>query len=166
MRGRHGLPLLGSLRGIAMFEAAKGLVVLALGFGLLSTLGKDIEDSAEDLVLGLHLNPEGRLARLFIRAAGAASGTELHMLIALALAYAVLRFAEAYGLWHARRWGQWIAVASGAIYLPFELYELHRHVSGLKIAAVGVNLAIIVYMFLLLRWQRSTEASTRQGDPS
>lgn len=163
MTGR--LPLLGSLRGIALFEAAKGLVVLALGFGLLSTLGKDVEESAEDLVLGLHLNPEGRFVRLFIRAAGEASSTELRMLVALALAYALLRFAEAYGLWHARRWGQWVAVASGAIYLPFELYELHRHVSALKIAAVGVNLAIIVYMLWLLRWQRSNPASTRKGDP-
>lgn len=163
---RPGLPLLGSLRGIAMFEAAKGLVVLALGFGLLSTLGKDVEDSAEDLVLGLHLNPEGRLARIFIRAAAAASGTEIWMLAALALAYAMLRFAEAYGLWHARRWGQWVAVASGAIYLPFELYELSVHVSGLKIAAVCANLAIIAYMVLLLRWQRSAEGSSLKGDPS
>ncbi len=154
---RPGLPLLGSLRGIALFEAAKGLVVLAVGFGLLSTLGKDVEESAEDLVLGLHLNPESRFARIFIRAAGAASDTEIWMLVALALAYAALRFAEAYGLWHARRWGQWVAVASGAIYLPFELYELSVRVSAWKIAAVVVNLAIIVYMLLLLRWQRSAK---------
>ena len=146
----------GGLRAIAVFEAAKGVLVLGLGFGVLTALGKGAEEVAEELVLGLHLNPASRLPKLFIDAASAASTLQIWMLAGLALSYAVLRFAEAYGLWHARRWAEWIAVASGAIYLPVEIYELARHVSWLKVGTLLANLAIIAYMAaLLLRARRA-----------
>ena len=144
----------GGLRAIALFEAGKGLLVLALGFGLLSALGKGVEEAAEELVLGLHLNPASRYPKIFIDAASAASTGQLWLLAALALGYAVLRFLEAYGLWRARRWAEWIAVASGAIYLPLEIYELASRVSWVRVGALLANLAIVLYMLALLHARR------------
>jgi hypothetical protein len=45
---------------VAAFEAAKGLLVLAAGFGLLSLLHKDVQVLAERFVDRLHLNPAKR----------------------------------------------------------------------------------------------------------
>ena len=42
----------GTLRGIALFEAAKGLLVLVAGFGLLSLLNQDVEAVARKLLPG------------------------------------------------------------------------------------------------------------------
>ena len=38
----------------------------------------------------------------------------------------VLRFIEAYGLWYIRPWAEWMAIASGSIYIPFEVADLLR----------------------------------------
>ena len=71
-------------------------------------------------------------------------------LASAAALYAALRFLEAYGLWRNRRWAEWLAALSGAIYIPFELYELHRGVSWLKLAALLLNAAVLAYMCRVL----------------
>ena len=50
------------LRAVATFEAVKGVIVLLLGFGLLTLLHKDAESVAEDLLIHLHVNPDRRLS--------------------------------------------------------------------------------------------------------
>jgi len=68
------------------------------------------------------------------------------------MVYATLRFAEAYGLWFARRWGEWVAALSGGIYVPVEIYELSRGFSVLKLGALILNAVVVAYMcHLLLR---------------
>ena len=49
-----------------------------------------------------------------------------------ALTYSAIRFTEAYGLWRERRWAEWLSAVSGAIYLPFEIYELAGGITPLK----------------------------------
>src|SRR5439155_23991744 len=45
------------LRAVALFEALKGMIVLAAGFGLARAIGGDVGEFAEHLVHRLHLNP-------------------------------------------------------------------------------------------------------------
>jgi uncharacterized membrane protein (DUF2068 family) len=84
------------------------------------------------------------------------------MIGCLVVVYALVRFIEAYGLWRARRWAEWLAAVSGAIYVPFELYELSRGLSWLKLAALTANLAVVAFMLLSLR-SRSTGLPVRSG---
>jgi len=79
-----------------------------------------------------------------------ASDMNLWLLAFGALAYSLVRFIEAYGLWRQRVWAEWFAIASGGIYLPFEFYEIIRHVTIIKIAITTTNILIVVYLF----WQR------------
>jgi uncharacterized membrane protein (DUF2068 family) len=53
---------------------------------------------------------------------------------------------EAYGLWYYKKWAQWVSAASGAIYIPFELLELREHVTWLGLAALALNLLVVVFM--------------------
>ena len=140
------------LRVVALFEAAKGAVVLAAGFGLLAFVHQDLQALAEELVAHTHLNPASRYPRIFIELASKAADVRLWVLAALAFAYALLRLAEAWGLWHARRWAEWLAVASGGIYVPAEIYELARGPSLLRAATLAVNVGIVAYMAWAL-WQ-------------
>jgi Predicted membrane protein (DUF2127) len=76
---------------------------------------------------------------------------KLH-LIALALAaYAALQLAEAVGLWLLKRWAEYLAVVSTSVFLPLEVYELIERVTALKIVAIVVNVAIVVYLLFAKR---------------
>jgi uncharacterized membrane protein (DUF2068 family) len=138
------------VRVVAGIEALKGLLVLAAGFGVLALVHHPAQAVAERLVQRLHLNPAHHYPRVFLDALGGVTDTQLRWLAAGAGAYALVRFIEAYGLWRARRWAEWFAVVSGGIYVPFELYELTQGVTGLKLAALGINLAIVGYLARVL----------------
>ncbi|MGA8865054.1 MAG: DUF2127 domain-containing protein [Gallionella sp.] len=137
---------LGTVRAVALLEAAKGTLVLVAGFGVLSHLHHDAQQFAEQLIGHLHLNPAKHFPRIFIDAAANLTETRLQLLATLATTYALVRFVEAYGLWNGRRWAEWFAAVSGAIYIPFELYELFQGIHWLSICALVVNVLVVALM--------------------
>jgi len=141
-----------------LFEAAKGTLVLIAGFGLFRLIHRDAEAAADLLSRHLHLNPAKEHARIFIELLANLSSGRLWMLAALALAYSCVRFIEAYGLWRDRPWAKWLAALSGAIYVPFELYELYLGLSGVKVAALILNVAVVAYMAHSIRSARPSSA--------
>lgn len=134
-----------------MLEAAKGILVLLTGFGVLSLMHQDAQRLAEQLVGHLHLNPARNFPRIFIDAAAHLTDARLWMLATLAALYGLVRFIEAYGLWYGRRWAEWFAAISGGIYIPFELYELLQGGSRISFLALTVNLFVVGLMIDALR---------------
>ncbi len=142
------------LRAVAVFEAFKGTIVLLAGFGLLTFLGRDAEVIAEQIVHRMHLDPAHHYPQIFIDAMATLTDTRLWLLAGLAAVYAAVRFAEAYGLWHERRWAEWFAALSGSIYVPIEIYEVAQRVTWVRVTALTVNLGIVAYMIWLLTESR------------
>jgi uncharacterized membrane protein (DUF2068 family) len=150
------------LRAVAIFEAFKGTLALLAAGGLFYFIPRDLRHVAAELVGRLHLNPGKSYPNIFNRVLEDTSNVQLWAIAGLVVAYAVIRLVETYGLWHARAWAEWLAAVSGAIYVPFELYELSRGVSWIKLAALAANLAVVAFMVLSLR-SRSTGPQARSG---
>ena len=158
------------LRGIALLEAAKGLLAVLLAIWLVSLLHKDIQDVAEHLLHILHkifrLHPDGRIAREIIRGARHLTRGNLHLWIGGTLVYSGIRFAEATGLWLEKQWAEWFALISGSLYLPIEIYELTRHATPIKWVVFATNVVIVVYLAWLLRdlhlQRKQAEAALRK----
>ena len=148
------------LRLVACFEAGKAVIVLTAGFGLLTIVHRSVQQVAEALVDHLHLNPTSRYPRIFLDLAQHTGSVRLWMLALFAFVYAALRLAEAYGLWHGRRWAEWVAVISGGIYIPFEVYELSTGVSVLKVLTFAINVGIVGYLGWHL-WRRPVHGDAR-----
>jgi uncharacterized membrane protein (DUF2068 family) len=70
----------------------------------------------------------------------------VRLLLVVALAYAVLEGLEAWGLWHERRWAEYLTVIATAGFLPLELHELTERVTVLRLVALVVNLAVLVWL--------------------
>ncbi len=146
------------MRAVALFEALKGLLALLAAAGLFYLIPRDFRHIAVELVGRLHLNAGKSYPNVFNRILEDTSNAQLWMIGVLVLAYAVVRFAEAYGLWLGRRWAEWLAAVSGGIYVPVELYELARGFGWIKVGALILNVAIVIYMCRVL-WR--TRLSSR-----
>ncbi len=146
-----------SIRAVALFEAAKGALALLAGFGALSLIHRDAQRLAEHLLAHLHLNAAKKYPNIFLEAVRHLTDARLWVLATLAAAYALVRFCEAYGLWKERRWAQWLAAGSGAIYVPFELYELSKNLNWISIAALLVNILIVALMIKVLDSEPASE---------
>lgn len=143
------------IKGIAFFEAAKGLLVLVAGFSLFALIHQNLQVFAGQLVGHLHLNAAKHIPEIFLKAIGNLTDSRLLLLAVLAFLYSVMRFVEAYGLWFAKRWAQWFALFSGGVYLPVELYELVKGFSWITIVFVVVNLIVVLFMAVTLAKKRT-----------
>jgi uncharacterized membrane protein (DUF2068 family) len=140
-----------ALQVVAIMEAVKGVIVFGAGFGLLTLLHRDVRRVAVSLVTRLHIDPEQHYAGIFLNAASKVTDAHLWALAALAVLYSALRATEAYGLWFNRRWAAWLGAASGAIYVPIEIYELIDRPNWVKAGALIFNLAVIAYLVWTLK---------------
>ncbi len=68
----------------------------------------------------------------------------------VALAYAALEGAEAYGLWRRKRWGEWLTVLATSLLLIPEVWELTKSATLLKVGALLVNIAVVIYLLARL----------------
>ncbi|HVY23599.1 MAG TPA: DUF2127 domain-containing protein [Steroidobacteraceae bacterium] len=138
------------LRTVAVIEASKGILVLLLGAGVISMFHGGVENVADGMVQYFHLDPASFFARVFVKLASHITNTHLWFWASLAAAYVTLRFIEAYGLWFARPWAEWLAALSGSIYIPFELIELFTSPRGwqtvIALVVVAINTAIVLFM--------------------
>jgi len=141
------------IRAIAILEALKAILILVTGFGLLALVHRDVEGIAANIVRRLHINPASRYPQIFLEASRHVSDFHLRMLALLALLDAILRGIEAVGLWLDRPWGKWLGVVTGAVYIPFEVYELSLRLTEFRLAALLVNLAIVAYLAYSIRRQ-------------
>ncbi len=139
------------LRIVAIMEAAKGLLVLLAGFGLLTLLHRDVQALALKIIGRLHLNPTKHYPTIFIDAASRVTDIRLWQLAWFALVYSTLRLVEAYGLWRERRWAEWVALVSGGIYLPIEIFEVIQRQSPFRIGTLAINLVVVVWLGYALR---------------
>jgi uncharacterized membrane protein (DUF2068 family) len=135
-----------SIRTVVVFEATKGLLVLLVGIGALSFTPLEIQLLFTQVIAHMHLNPAKHHPYVFIDYARQLDNTRMAMLAAVSLLYSTVRFVEAYGLWHNKRWAEWFAAVSGSIYLPFEIYELFNGGGWLTVLALLVNLLIVGLM--------------------
>lgn len=136
-----------ALRTVAFLEFFKGLLVLAAALGIAFFV--DAKDVAAWFLQSLHISPDRHFAQLLLRMAGRVSDAKVWVVVTVACAYSGLRFVEAYGLWRARAWAEWVALVSGTLYLPFEVRLLVHRVSFLHASFLAVNLAVIAFMFYL-----------------
>jgi len=151
------------LRGIAVFEASKGLLALMVGIAGVAIRHKDMNVMADHLLRLLHrlfhISPDGRFARELLHFASRITSKSLWTFALIVLAYTTIRFVEAGGLWLAKEWAEWFALVSGAFYVPIEILELVRRPTWFKWVILTVNVLIVLYIawFLMDSHRRKKE---------
>lgn len=138
------------LRAVAVFESIKAVFVVLMGFCALALVHKDVWLYAESLLAVLHINTDRRSAQLFLDFADSVTDARLWAAARIAFAYAALRFTEAYGLWNARTWAEWVAFVSGTLLLPLEVRELLRGLTWLRCALFVGNIAVVLYVLYVI----------------
>ena len=141
------------LRIVAVVDMIKGATILAIGFGILSAHSHVLENGGVSLLRLLDIDATLGVPRKFLALLHAAD-TEHGLLTLAAVAYAALRFIEAYGLWFMRNWARWLGIFSAGIYVPFELYYFFRDTNLTSASVLSINLVV-----LWLLWPRRRPAT-------
>ncbi|MEZ5145290.1 MAG: DUF2127 domain-containing protein [Acidimicrobiales bacterium] len=133
------------IHGVLFTLLAIALLVIKVNLAAIRSWAESLRDAIEggvgDATRAGHARLTSELGSLL-----RLSGDELNVLLVTAIAYAVIESTEAVGLWRERRWAEYLTVIATAGFLPFEIRELLDRVTVLRVGALVVNLAILVYL--------------------
>jgi uncharacterized membrane protein (DUF2068 family) len=73
-------------------------------------------------------------------------GTHPSLIGIAAIAYGLLECVEGVGLALRRRWAEYLVVLATGAFLPLEVSEVLHRPTALKVGALIVNIAIVVYL--------------------
>jgi len=154
---RHGRELRAAivLRAIAVERAVHAVIfaLAAIGLAVLRLDLPGLQASARRLTQGTTNTLAGPgqtasrdvLLRELTRVLNLRRGT-LGVLAVSALVYCLVEGTEGVGLWFERRWAEYLTALATAGFLPFEIDELVKRVTVLKLSALVVNLAVLIYL--------------------
>ncbi|HUZ77682.1 MAG TPA: DUF2127 domain-containing protein [Chloroflexota bacterium] len=143
--------------GLIILQKSVAAVFFALvGAGLLTLYFHGGTQQIFRLAFGeLHEDPRDRLANFAIDHLPDVSTSLLLRLSLGAFLYFLLEAVEAVGLVLGQYWVEIFIVIETGLFLPFEGYELFRHVSLVKVGTIIINLLILAYLIKrYLRKQR------------
>lgn len=140
---------------IGLFKLTKSVLLIAVGIGALRLLHKDIGETVAHWVNILRVDPDNRFIHRVLAKIFAVTPKQLKELSVGTFFYAALLGTEGVGLLLRKHWAEYFTVISTAALLPLEIYELVERVSVAKIAVFAVNVAIVWYLIVRLRAERS-----------
>lgn len=144
------------LRYVAILEGSKGLIALIVGLNIHRLAHGDIQNYVESFSRHLHLNPASEYIGVIFNELNKFTYSNLSLIAIGSLIYTGVRFIEAIGLWNEFKWVEWFALISGAIYIPFELYELFTSFGALSIFLLTINVMIVLYLYSVLKNKRES----------
>jgi len=151
--GRETQPVDTVVRLIILERAIRGTLVAILGLALLTNSGGVVR-LVRGWVAELDVSPERRLIpRLLLvvlRPVGGFSSRTVLLIGIGALLFGGLELTEAIGLARRRRWAEYLTVIAGCIGIPFEVMEVLRRQTPLRVSILLINVAIVIY----LAWQK------------
>ncbi len=137
----------GVIRLIILERFIKGAVLLVGGVVLVAVGSTtDLHRIADDLQVQLVLEPGRHLWRRILTWGLERLGSHPDAIGVAAILYGLLECVEGVGLMLRKRWAEYLVVLATSALLPLEISEVLRRATPLKVVALLVNIAIVVYL--------------------
>ena len=147
------------LLAIAVFKLFKGIMLIALGLGAFRLLNPVTVHRLTDWLLHFSLTTGQRFVDKAIDLLSKLTRGHAAALGLGAIAYGSLFTVEGVGLWKGRRWAEYLTVIATSTLIPFEVYELTKRLTMVRVSALVVNVAAVIYLVYRLRHPRKTNAT-------
>jgi len=145
---------------IAVYKLLYALFFVAIGVGAHRLLHKDIADEIDLFARHLRFNPESRLVSFILEKASLINDPVLRRIGLFAYCYATVTLVEGIGLYFEKAWGEFLTLAITASFLPWELFEVIRHIAWIRIGLFAINILVFLYLLdlVLARARRRAKA--------
>jgi len=139
------------IRLIASFKLLKSALLIAVGMGAFHMIHKDLAVVTEHWVALLGLDPGNRHIARALQKFAVLTPDRIRSFGVVSFIYAGLFLTEGIGLWLMKRWAEWFSVIMTTSLIPFEVYEIYRHPSAIKVLVLFLNIAVVGYLVYRIR---------------
>ncbi len=147
---------------IAFFKFAQALFFILIGLGAHRLLHKDIADEIDILARHMRFNPESRLVNFILERASLVNDPLLHRIGLAAYSYSALCIIEGIGLYLEKAWGEFFTLAITASFLPWEVFEVWRHLTWFHVGLLIINVLVFIYLLKLVGEKTREKVHTRK----
>ena len=145
---------------IAVYKLLHALLFIAIGVGAHRLLHKDLADEVDLFARHLRFNPESRLVTFVLEKASLVNDPVLRRIGLFAYCYAAVTLVEGIGLYLEKAWGEFLTLAITASFLPWELVEIFRHITWIRIGLFAINVLVFLYLLDLVLDRARRRAKT------
>jgi len=147
---------------IAVYKFLHALFFIGIGIGAHRLLHKDIADQIDLFARHLRFNPESRLVNFLLEKASLINDPVLRRIGFFAFSYAAITMVEGIGLYLEKTWGEFLTLAITASFLPWELFEISRHISLIRVGLFAINFLVFLYLLNLVLIRARQRARSRE----
>jgi uncharacterized membrane protein (DUF2068 family) len=140
---------------IGLFKLFKALLLVVIGIGAIKFLHKDLAASVTHWVQVLRVDPDNRHIHALLAKIFRVTPKQLRELSIGTFIYAALFATEGTGLLLRKRWAEYFTIITTGALIPFEIYELARHFTIVKLVVTIVNVLIVWYLVVRVRSKKS-----------
>ncbi len=148
------------LVAIAVFKLFKGGTLIALGLGAFRLLNPVTVHRLVNWLLHFSLTTGQRFIDRAIDLLSKLTRGHAAALGLGAILYGSLFMVEGIGLWKGKRWAEYLTVIATSTLIPFEVYELTRRLTMVRVSALVVNVVAVIYLVYRLRHPREANAAS------
>jgi uncharacterized membrane protein (DUF2068 family) len=145
---------------IGLFKVLESVFFFLVGVGAIHFIHRDLADAALRLAGRLRVDPDGRVVSFVLDRLDAVTAHRLKQIGAATFFYAGLRVTEGVGLVLEKVWAEYLTLGVTMAFLPWELYEIVRHLDWIRVGLLGVNLIVLAYLVWWLRRFRMGKAAS------
>jgi uncharacterized membrane protein (DUF2068 family) len=131
---------------IGVWKLLEGALFIVLGIGALRLLHKDLVDVVTRFVVDIGRDPEGHFVSLILDKVALIDPHRLKQISLAIFAAAGLHFLEGIGLVLRKVWAEYVTLILTASFLPWELFEIIRHVTWIRIVLMLLNIAVVIFL--------------------
>jgi uncharacterized membrane protein (DUF2068 family) len=131
---------------IGTFKILEGLLFILLGLGVVRLLHRDIGDMLLRAALALRLDTESRFVNLLLEKVQLLTPHKMRLISAGIFLKAGLDFVEGIGLALEKTWAEWLTIGLTASFLPWEIFEIAKHFTWVKVGITLLNVLVLVYL--------------------
>jgi uncharacterized membrane protein (DUF2068 family) len=153
------------LIAIGVLKLLKAVLFVSMGFGVIKLLHKDIADVLLRTITALRFDPENRFVNLLLEKSALLSPERLKEISFAIFLYAALDVIEGTGLVLEKVWAEYFTLILTGSFLPWEFYEILRHLTILKVVLATLNVLVFVYLLNVINEKVRQRERLRQQTP-
>jgi len=135
---------------ISALKLGQALLFFAVGVGAFRLLHKDVGDVLEKLAYHLRFNPESKFINFLLIKSSILDQPLLKRIVAVFFIYAGLDLVEGIGLYLEKTWAEYLTLGITASFLPWEVFEIFRKLTVIRVSLLTVNVLVFLYLFSLV----------------
>ncbi len=146
---------------IGFGKLLKAVLFVALGFGALHLVHRNLVTVVTHWIIDLRFDPESRFVNRILSRVASINPHRLRQISAGIFLYAGMDTLEGVGLVLGKSWAEYLTLIVTASFLPWEFFEILRKPNWPKCVLTALNIAVVCYLAVYLQRRLRERSAAR-----